>query len=64
MAIKLLDGVDLQTIPQLSATYDIAGTVKDHCIEVYVTDGDTSITALTVDLQVRCNKSGAFISVK
>lgn len=64
MAILLLDGVDLTSIPQLSASFDLGGTVKDHCIEVYITDANASITAITVDLQVRCNKSDSFITVK
>lgn len=55
MAIKLLDAVDLTSLPQLSATHKIGGTVKDHCIEVYITDANTGISAVTVDLQLKAN---------
>lgn len=55
MAIKLLDAVDLTSIPQLSDTFKIGGTVKDHCFEIYITDANTGISAVTVDLQLKAN---------
>ena len=64
MAIKLLDDVYLTSIPQLSVRHNLEETVIDHCIEVYLTDANTSITVFTIDLQTRCNKAEPFITVR
>lgn len=64
MAILLLDDVDLTSIPQLSEKFDVGGTIEDHCIEVYLTDANTSITVFTIDLQTRCNETDDFITVR
>jgi hypothetical protein len=60
MAIKLINGYQVET----SAVFKNGDTLINHSLEVYITDADASITALTVQLQTRCNPDGAFFVQK